>query len=119
MEKEKEKVETKETVKENTDFWTTEERNKSRSEYGCEILISNGSVEDVRTKKAPNDALIVKYNVDNRDCYDLTRGSRTSVFDMYWDKFKGGLKSINYGMGTIKPNLWGYTPPSKSKKRKG
>ena len=96
MEKEKEKVETKETVKENTDFWTTEERNKSRSEYGCEILISNGSVEDVRTKKAPNDALIVKYNVDNRDCYDLTRGSRTSVFDMYWDKFKGGLKSINY-----------------------
>ena len=53
-----------------------------------------------------------------RDCYDLTRGSRTKLFDMYYDKFKNNLKSIEYGGGNIKPAMWGYKTPSKSKKRK-
>ena len=38
---------------------------------------------------------------------------------MYWDKFKGGLQTIDYGKGTIKPNLWGYKAPQQKKKRKG
>ena len=37
---------------------------------------------------------------------------------MYYDKFKGDLKSIEYGFGNVKPNLWGYKTPSKNKKRK-
>ena len=38
---------------------------------------------------------------------------------MYWDKFKSGLKSIDYGSGTISPKLWGYqSTNSKKKKRK-
>ena len=50
----------------------------------------------------------------------LTRGTKITLFDMYWDKFKNGLKAIDYGKGTIKPNLWGYqAPASKKKKRKG
>ena len=55
---------------------------------------------------------------DSRDCYDLTRGSRTKLFDMYYDKFKNNLKSIEYGGGNVKPAMWGYKTPSKSKKRK-
>jgi hypothetical protein len=50
--------------------------------------------------------------------YDLTRGTRNTLFDMYWDKFKGGLQTIDYGKGTIKPNLWGYKAPQQKKKRK-
>ena len=39
---------------------------------------------------------------------------------MYWDKFKNDLKTIDYGNGTIKPNLWGYqSTTTKKKKRKG
>jgi len=49
----------------------------------------------------------------------LTRGTKINIFDMYWDKFKEGLKTINYGKGTVKPNLWGYTAPKPNKKRKG
>ena len=52
-------------------------------------------------------------------CFDLTRGTKTSLFDMYWDKLKDGLKSIEFGHGTIKPNIWGYQSPQKKKKRKG
>ena len=101
-------------------IWTTEERENSKLLYGCEIIIENGSLKEVSTKKAPSDASIVKYLYQEKVCLDLTRGSRTSLFDMYYDKFKGELKSIDYGHGTVKPNVWGWTPPAtQKKKRKG
>ena len=39
---------------------------------------------------------------------------------MYYDKFRMGIKIIDYGKGTIKPALWGYqsaTAPKKKKKK--
>ena len=101
-------------------IWSAEEKEGSRTNYGCEIVIENGSYQDVSTVKAPTDSYIVKYLHEDAVHFDLTRGTRVTVFDMYYDKFKGGLKSIDYGKGTIKPNLWGYqSPKSSKKKRKG
>ena len=113
-EKELKKPEKKETI------WTSEERQKSKEKYGCEVLVENGSIEDVSITEAPSDSYIIRYSYKDKECFDLTRGSRVTLFDMYWDKFKGGIHSIAYGMGTIKPNLWGYqSPTTKKKKRKG
>ena len=115
--KEDKKLDPKPEVK--FDPWTKEEKESSKTNYACEILVSNGTLSDVYTAQAPNDAWVVKYTTDNKDCLDLTRGTRTKLFDMYWDKFKGGLKSIEYGRGTVSPKLWGYqTAPSRKKKRK-
>ena len=101
-------------------IWTKEERDGSKEKYGCEVLIESGSLKDVSTKHFPTDSYIIKYVYDDNIHYDLTRGSRIKLFDMYWDKFKSGLKSIDYGKGTIKQNLWGYqSPKSSKKKRKG
>ena len=98
--------------------WTPAEKENSKKKYGCEILVENGSWEQVCTKDAPNDARIVKYEVDGEICFDLTRSAKqVYVFDMYWDKFRDGLKSIEYGHGRISPKLWGYQAP-KTKKRK-
>ena len=100
--------------------WTKEERDTLREKYGSEILVENGSYEDVNTTKAPSDAYIIQYVHDDQVRYDLTRGTKIKLFDMYWDKFKGGIQSINYGKGSIKPNLWGYqSTPTRKKKRKG
>ena len=100
--------------------WTKEERDTLREKYGSEILVENGSYEDVNITKAPSDAYIIQYVHDDQVRYDLTRGTKIKLFDMYWDKFKGGIKSINYGKGSIKPNLWGYqSTPTRKKKRKG
>ena len=112
--KEEKKQEEKKEV-----LWTKEEREKIKSEYGCDIVVENGLYKDVTTKNAPTDSYIVKYMHDDKIHFDLTRGSKTNLFDMYWDKFKGGLKSIDYGNGTIKPYLWGYKAPQQKKKRKG
>ena len=98
--------------------WTPEEKKSCLQEYGCEILVDNGSSDDVRIKKAPTDACIIKYTVDDKVCFDLTRGSKYRLFDMYYDKFKGGIQSIEFGYGTIKPNMWGYKQPENKKKRR-
>ena len=112
--KEEKKVDKKET------FRTTTEKETSRELYGTEILIENGSLDEVMTTDAPSDAWIVTYEIDGTAHRDLTRGTRVKLFDMYYDKFKMGVKIIDYGKGTIKPALWGYngTTAPKKKKRK-
>ena len=101
-------------------YWTSTEKESLKEQYGCEILVENGSPSDVMTKDAPSDASVVTYTVDGIEHQDLTRGSRVKLFDMYYDKFKMGIKIIDYGKGTIKPALWGYnnTTAPKKKKRK-
>ena len=109
---------TKSTEKKNL-TWSAEEKEQCQTKYGCEIIMDNSSLESVRTKKAPTDSYIVKYFYKDKVCFDLTRGTKVDIFDMYYDKFKSGLKIIDYGKGTIKPALWGYNnPKTKTKKRK-
>ena len=99
-------------------IWTKEEKDNLKSKYGSEIIVEDGSLDEVRTKQAPTDAYIIKYVHDDQVRYDLTRGTKIKLFDMYWDKFKSGIQSIDYGSGTIKPNLWRYQPPKPSKKKR-
>ena len=98
--------------------WTKEERDTLRAKYGSEIIVENGSYEDVSTSQAPTDAYVVKYVHEDKICFDLTRATKVKLFDMYWDKFKEGLQSIEYGRGSVKPSVWGYQAPVKKKKRK-
>ena len=98
-------------------YWTSTEKESLKETYGTEILVENGSTSDVMTKEAPTDASIVTYTVDGIDHQDLTRGSRVKLFDMYYDKFTN-VKRIDYGQGTIKPSLWGYSSEAAPKKKK-
>ena len=98
-------------------YWTPSEKESLKETYGTEILVENGSASDVMTKEAPTDASIVTYTVDGIEHQDLTRGSRVKLFDMYYDKFTS-VKRIEYGMGTIKPSLWGYSGEAAPKKKK-
>ena len=109
--KEENKVENRET------YWTPTEKESLKESYGTEILVENGSSADVMTKEAPTDASIVTYLVDGKEHQDLTRGSRVKLFDMYYDKFTN-VKRIEYGQGTIKQSLWGYSGETAPKKKK-
>ena len=60
--KEEKKLEPKPEAK--FEPWTKEERESSKDKYCCEILVSNGSLEDVSVTQAPNDALIVTYTIN-------------------------------------------------------
>jgi len=104
--------------KENTmELWTSAEKETCKSRYGCDILIQNGSYSEVSITEVPTDAYIIKYVVDDKICFDLTRGSKTKLFDMYWDKFRENLKSIEFGFGKHNPKTWGYKAPEKKKRK--
>jgi hypothetical protein len=98
--------------------WSSEEKKISNQKYGCEILVDNGTYQEVSETKFPNDARIVKYFYENKICYDLTRSPKASnIFDMYWDKFRDDLKSINFGFGKINPKLWQYQKPKEKRSK--
>ena len=99
-------------------YWTPSEKESLKEQYGCEILVENGSLDEVMTTDAPSDAWIVTYEIDDTVHRDLTRGTRVKLFDMYYDKFRMGIKIIDYGKGIIKPSLWGYQSATAPKKKK-
>ena len=42
-----------------------------------------------------------------------------NIFDMYYDRYgKDAVQKIDYGYGTVRPNLWGVKPVEKKKRRK-
>ena len=65
-------METTTDKKENVDFWTVEEKKSSREKYNCEILVSNGSREEVMATTFPNDAFVITYNIDTVSYTHLT-----------------------------------------------
>ena len=122
----KETTETTETAElqkpvKKEEIWSTEEKGKIKSQYGCEMLVENGSLQDVNSVEFPTDAYIITYVIDDQVKYDLTRGTKTNLFDMYYDKFKQGLKEIRFGQGNVSPKLWGHRAKqaTKKKRRKG
>ena len=115
----KQELKAKPKAKTKMEFWTPTEKENTKTQYGCEILMTNVTFKEAMTNNAPNDAQVVSYMADGELRYDLTRGSRTSLFDMYYDKFKGDLKAINFGNGKISAKLWGYqSKNTKGKKKK-
>lgn len=115
MSAEQEKTSKKETI---TEVWSNQDRETSRSRYGCEILHENCMKQDAKNKQLPLDSYLVTYVIDGNVCYDIVKTSKkVGIFDMYYDKFGNCLKSIEWTDGTVSPRLWGYKPPQ-TKKRK-
>ena len=92
------------------------------ADYWCDIILEKTTQEKALDRKLPTDAFNVTYVVEGKSYLDVTRSEKmVNVFDMYYDRYgKGAVQKIDYGHGTIRPNLWGLksTPPKKGKKRK-
>jgi len=97
-----------------------EESKFKPSDYWCEILLENTTLEKAQDKKLPTDAFNVFYVLEGKEHVDVTRSEKmANVFDMYYDRYgKGAVQKIEYGHGTIRPNLWGLKAPEKKKRRK-
>ena len=87
-------------------------------QYSCQIVLEKTTVEKAEDRNLPTDAFNVKYTVEGKDHLDVTRSEKmANVFDMYYDKY-GSVQSINYGHGTIRPNLWNVKPPERKKRKR-
>ena len=91
------------------------------ADYWCEIVLEKTTQEKALDRKLPTDAFNVTYVVEGKSYLDVTRSEKmVNVFDMYYDRYgKGAVQKIDYGHGTIRPNLWGAKVTPKRKKRKG
>ena len=98
--------------------WTPEEKKDIPPRYGCEILVENGTVSQIKDPSFPNDAYIVWYTVNENSYMDLCRGTRVKIFDMYYDKFgPGSVQKIDFGYGRVSPKVWGYRAPEKKRRK--
>ena len=80
MSKEVAEVSTKASAEENPMYsWSQSEKENSKKLYGVEIMIENGTWEQVNTSDCPNDARIVTYEVDGEKRFDLTRSQKQSI----------------------------------------
>tara|TARA_B100001250_G_C19306993_1_gene574529 strand:- start:62 stop:433 length:372 start_codon:yes stop_codon:yes gene_type:complete len=92
------------------------------STYSCEIILEKTTLDKTQDKKLPTDAFNVFYVVEGEKLLDVTRSEKmVNVFDMYYDRYgKDCVQEIEYGHGTVRPNLWGIkASPEKKKRRKG
>jgi len=95
-----------------------EEKNILSSNYGCDVLLQDTTLDKVKDPSFPNDAYLIWYNFDGTEKIDLVRGSRVRIFDLYYDKYGPGVvQKIDFGYGRTNPKLWGYKQPEKKKKR--
>ena len=96
------------------------EKKFDTSPYSCEIVLEKTTKEKANDKHLPTDAFNVTYIVDGKEHLDVTRSEKmANVFDLYYDRYgKGVIQRIDYGHGTIRPNLWGVKPVEKKKRRK-
>jgi hypothetical protein len=96
------------------------EKKFDTSIYSCEIILEKTTPEKADDKYLPSDAFNVFYVVEGKQLLDVTRSEKmVNVFDMYYDRYgKDSVKKIDYGHGTIRPNLWRVKSPVEKKKRR-
>ena len=96
------------------------EKKFDTSPYSCEIILEKTTKDKADDRQLPTDAFNVTYVVDGKQHLDVTRSEKmVNVFDMYYDRYgKGAVQRIDYGHGTVRPNLWGAKAPAKQKKRR-
>ena len=90
------------------------------SVYSCEIILEKTTLDKAQDRKLPTDAFNVTYIVDGETRLDVTRAAKqVHIFDMYYDRYgKDVVQKIDYGHGTVRPNLWGIKAPAEKKKRR-
>ena len=96
------------------------EKKFDTSVYSCEIILEKTTKEKSTDRQLPTDAFNVTYVVGGKQHLDVTRSEKmVNIFDMYYDRYgKGAVQRIDYGHGTVRPNLWGAKVPAKQKKRR-
>lgn len=98
--------------------WTSEEKTSIPPMYGCEILLEKASIKQIKDPSFPNDAYVITYLINGEVYKDLCRGTRSKIFDMYYDKFGPGvIQNIDFGYGRVNPKIWGYKMPEKKKRK--
>jgi len=85
--------------------------------YGVTVIITNCDRSAAKDKSLPNGSYLMTCEYDGEQWYDIVMGSRSSIFDSYYDRFGNVIKRMEWTSGNVSPKMWGYTPKEEKKKR--
>jgi hypothetical protein len=85
--------------------WSLPEKEAIPGSYKCELLFTN--TLDVNTYDLPSDSYLIYYKDKEGEKVDICRAARmVDIFDLYYDRFGGVIKKIDYSNGRVIPRLW-------------
>tara|TARA_B100001989_G_scaffold177566_1_gene128527 strand:+ start:303 stop:653 length:351 start_codon:yes stop_codon:yes gene_type:complete len=100
---------------------TDSDKKDLRSNYDVMVLSHDCKPETIDKKKFPNNAVLVKYEIDGVVKYDhAVAPKNVNVFDAYYDLLKtvgGKILTMETMYGMMNPKLWN-NPPTPPKKKK-
>jgi hypothetical protein len=83
----------------------------------CKVVHEKCEKEVAKDKSLPVNSYLVTYLLEDKLTYDIVIcNKRANAFDIYWDKYRENLKSIEWTDGKVNAKTWGYKPPEKKKK---
>ena len=93
---------------------------KDKEDYHCQVILEKTTHDHANDRGLPTDAFNITYVVDGKEYLDVVRSEKMmNVFDRYYDKYgKGSVQKIDYGHGTIRPNLWNVKPPERKRRKR-
>ena len=93
---------------------------KDKEDYHCQVILEKTTVDKAHDRGLPTDAFNITYVVEGKEYLDVVRSEKMmNVFDRYYDKYgKGAVQKIDYGHGTIRPNLWNVKPPERKRRKR-
>jgi len=93
---------------------------KDKQDYHCQVILEKTTHDKANDRGLPTDAFNITYVVEGKQYLDVVRSEKMmNVFDRYYDKYgKGAVQKIDYGHGTIRPNLWNIKPPERKRRKR-
>jgi hypothetical protein len=86
--------------------WSSPEKESTPLSYRCELIFGNAL--DINTYNLPSDSYLIYYRDKEGEKVDICRAARmVDVFDLYYDRFGGVIKKIDYSNGRVNPRVWG------------
>lgn len=96
----------------------TEDVARFRSKYGVTVIHINCDPTSAKDKSLPTNSYLVKLQDEDGEWFDIVMGSRSDIFDAYYDSFGHCMKRMEWTDGTRNPKLWGEINKPKGKKKK-
>ena len=82
----------------------------------CLVLHQKCEKSAAKDKSLPLNSYLVTYISEEETFYDIVIcNKQVDIFDMYWDKYREGLKDIRWTDGRVNPKLWQSRTENKKK----
>lgn len=91
-----------------TEPWSVSEKETIPFSYKCELLFDGITDNTINNYNLPSDSYLVYYSDKDGRKVDICRASRmVDIFDLYYDRFGGTIRGIDYTKGRMNPKIWG------------